>query len=87
MHVGRISNATRDLGAPKDWDPGRNGPCQSLPVRDELAGGRIVAMTSAWFPTPEELLRLVSGAPVYLRVLASQHPPVMLSVGAAPDAV
>ncbi|MDR3514066.1 MAG: hypothetical protein P4L73_20715 [Caulobacteraceae bacterium] len=86
MHIGRIAGSTRNLGAPPNWDPDRDGPCQSLPVRDELVGGKLSAMTSAWFPTPEELLRLVAGAPIYLKVLASAHPPVMLSVGETPDA-
>lgn len=35
---------------------------------------------SAWFPTPEELVALNSGAPVYLFIYGQGHPPVSLGV-------
>jgi hypothetical protein len=86
MHIGRIIGATRDLGAPKGWDPATQGRCLSLPVRDEIdaAGHR---MSSAWLPTPEELAAIAAGAPIHLTIFAGAHPPVMLSVGDPPEAV
>lgn len=83
MHTGRISGATRNLGAPRDWDKDAHGPCGGLPIRDEktTAGD---GMTSAWFPTPEEIERIAAGAPVYLTVLGRVHPPVSMAVGPRP---
>jgi hypothetical protein len=43
-----------------------------------------LGMTSAWFPTPEEIERLRDGAPIYLTVLGRSHPPVGLAVGPRP---
>ena len=42
-------------------------------------------MTSAWFPTAEEIARLIEGAPIYLTIIGATHPPVSMSVGDAPD--
>ena len=83
MHVGRIQGATRNLHAPADWDRDKDGPCLGLPIRDEktTAGD---GMTSAWFPTPEEIERIAQGAPIYLTVLGHVHPPVSMSVGPRP---
>lgn len=84
MHIGRIQGATRDLSAPVDWVKEEQGPCCSLPIRDDstTAGP---GMTSAWFPTSEEIMRIVHGAPVYLTVLGRVHPPVSMSIGPQPD--
>jgi hypothetical protein len=41
-------------------------------------------MTSAWFPTPEEIERIKEGAPIYLTVLGAVHPPVAMGVGPRP---
>lgn len=83
MHVGRINNATRNLGAPAGWDKEAHGTCGGLPIRDEdTTAGR--AMISARFPTPEEIERIKEGAPVYLVVLGTVHPPVDMRVGPRP---
>lgn len=72
---------TRFMGAPIDWDKTKHGVCTGLPIRDEMTtAGQ--AMTSAWFPTPEEIVRICDGAPVYLTILGQVHPPVAMSVGA-----
>lgn len=84
MIVARVAGATRNLGAPKDWDKGRDGVCGGLPIRDEV-NGSLPCMVSAWQPTPEELARLNEGASIYLHVVGVVHPPVMLSVGQALD--
>jgi hypothetical protein len=43
------------------------------------------AMVTAWLPTPEELAALNAGAAVRVRILGTQHPPIMLSVGGPPE--
>ncbi len=83
MQVGRINGAMRNLGAPADWNKGAQGPCGGLPVRDEMTTAG-TGMTSAWFPTPEEVERIKAGAPICLTVLGSVHPPIAMGVGPAP---
>lgn len=45
----------------------------------------IQSSVTAWEPAPDELERLNKGAPVHLRILGTQHPPVMLMVGEVPE--
>lgn len=80
MKPGKIANMTRALGAPIGWDHEKQGVCGTLPIRDDQdrAGH---SMTSAWYPSPEEIEAMKNGAPVLLNVLGTIHPPVALSVG------
>ncbi|MES2814516.1 MAG: hypothetical protein V4720_06440 [Pseudomonadota bacterium] len=76
-----IEGATRRIGKAQ----GYHGLC----VRDclfPLAGHAegVPAMQTAWQPTPDELARLVAGAPLYLTLLGSAHPPVLMQVGDVP---
>lgn len=86
MEIGRIEGATRNLGAPAGWDREKHGVCGGLPIRDEPHRPGVPAMVSAWFPTPDEMARLQSGAPLYLTVLGEVHPPVAMAVGNPPKA-
>jgi hypothetical protein len=77
----RIAGATRYLGAPKGWEPEADGDCSHLAIVDvPSTNGGSPVMISAWEPTPKELEALVAGAPVYLQVVGSAHPPVMVWV-------
>ena len=86
MIAGRIRNATRYLGAPPGWRPETHGHCGHLAIQDHptTAGP---AMMSAWEPTPEEITRIVAGAPVLLTVIGEVHPPVAVHVGSVPAMV
>lgn len=84
MEIGRITGATRNLGAPANWDPATDGHCGGLPIRDAPHSPGVNSMTSAWIPTPNELERLAAGAPIYLVVLGVTHPPVALTIGDPP---
>lgn len=85
MIPGRIENATRYLGAPKGWEPDRDGHCAHLAILDVPADSEFPAMMqSVWEPTPDELARIAAGAKVVLVVVGSSHPPVALSVGDIP---
>lgn len=82
MLIGRIENATRAIGKSQGYF--------GLPLRDEVincsvGGEGTPAMTTAWLPTPEELAALNAGAAVHVRILGTQHPPIMLSVGNVPE--
>lgn len=92
MIIARITGATRVLGQAQGYI--------GLPIRDEMTadpnclettinntvnGPQTPCMITAWEPTPDELQRLAKGAPVYLRVLGTRHPPVMITVGDVPE--
>jgi hypothetical protein len=79
----RIEGATRALEAPAGWSRRRQGSCGARSFRDEatITGP---AMTSAWFPTAEEIEPIRHSAPVYLTVLGLVHPPVAIAVGPVP---
>lgn len=88
MHPGRIHNTTHTLKGNGETGVG------DLPVRVEdrtYAGPRdepftLRFLTSAWYPTPEELERLVKGAPVLLEVMERRAPaPVQVMVGEPPE--
>lgn len=84
MIINRIHGATRNMGAPKGWEEARDGVCVGLPIRDDKRenGGNV--MISSWQPTPEEIEKLIAGAPVLLMVLGINHPPVHIDVGEPP---
>jgi hypothetical protein len=68
---------------------GRTQGYRALPIRDEsfdcpVNGPKTPSMVTAWFATPEEIERIVAGAPIHLRIIGSDHPPVMLEVGEVP---
>lgn len=82
MLIGHIEGATRVLGKSQGY--------LGLPIKDEVihcsvSGQGTPSMVTAWMPTPDELERLNAGSPVYLRILGTAHPPVMIEVGAPPD--
>ncbi|KRR21899.1 hypothetical protein [Bradyrhizobium retamae] len=84
MIISRIAGATRVLGKSQGF--------LGLPLRDEIRevkiGEDVVrcrAMVTSWEPTPDEVAKIAAGAPVYLCGLGTDHPPVMLDVGEAPE--
>ena len=74
MMINAIEGCTRRIGKSQGY--------LGLPLRDEVVNGTPQMVTS-WQPTPNELTALAAGAPIYLTVLGTGHPPVMLTVGAA----
>lgn len=80
MRIGRINGATRTFVRPDDWDEAVHGPCDPLAIRDEVIDG-LPCMTSAWFPTDEQLQRMCEGAPLYLTEVGHTHSIVALGVG------
>lgn len=81
MEIGRVLGATRVVGQSQGYI--------GLPIRDEVVNcsvnGPTPSMVTAWFPTPEELAALNSGAPVHVRILGTVPPPMMVMTGEAPD--
>lgn len=84
MQAENIEGCTRVMGA-------NQAEFHGLAIRDEVqtfdfgdgSGRKFEAnsMTSRWRPTPEELTCLLNGGFVYLRVLGSTHPGVMVWAG------
>lgn len=70
-------NFEHDLGAPKNWNADRDGPCESLPVA-RTSG--IPGFQSLWQLTWRERFRLLFGGKVVLTVTGRSHPPVALEV-------
>lgn len=80
MLIKRIEGATRNLGAPPDWNGEELGKCNILPILDTMTQEGPF-MVSAWEPTPDELAALNAGASVKLWVSGRIHPVVTISVG------
>lgn len=81
MHIGRIDGATSVIGKSQGY---LGLPLRHVSVNCSVSGDGTPAMESAWFPTPDEIDAIARGAPVILRIIGEQHPPVMLEVGAPP---
>ena len=62
MVAEQADGVTRSLGAPRDRNERPQGRCGHLAVRDEATTAG-PAMTSAYFPTLEEIERIRHGAP------------------------
>lgn len=76
MNPVRFAQADKVFHAP----PGMNNCCDIHAAVVQWAGGQISVLT-AWRPTPEELVRLNLGEPVFLSVCGEGMPPVALMVG------
>jgi hypothetical protein len=80
MEPSEIAGKTHSLGAPRDWNEDKNGPCARLPVRAiQIEGGVGMMFESAWKPSPEEIAALQNGGQVILRTYGVQ-PAVALYV-------
>ena len=81
MLIDHIDGATRTLGKSQGYI--------GLPVRDEIqvdptTNTQVSVMVTAWRPLPDELERIMAGAPIYLHLFGTQHPPVRMEVGDVP---
>ncbi len=73
MEARDIAGCTRVIGESQGY--------YRLPIRDEMLDEDTPMMTSAWYPTLEEMKNIVRGAPIYLQMLGESHPPVMIITG------
>ncbi len=71
MRAIRALNATRVLAQSQD-------EYYTLAIRDETVDGRN-HMVSAWEPTPQDIENIKNGGTVYLAILGTVHPPVVVS--------
>jgi hypothetical protein len=95
MEIGRIQGATRVLGKSQGYyglpirDEAKNLgdlPHMLLTLRDTpVDGPNTPTMVTAWLPSPDELAALAAGAPILVSLVGTGHPPIMVSVGSAPE--
>lgn len=81
MMIGHIEGCTRVIGKAQGY---LGLPVKDVKLDEKVNGAETPAMMTAWFPTPDELAAINAGAPIYLTVLGTVHPPVMVEVGDAP---
>lgn len=74
-----LSDKSRTLGAPSNWDADVSGECMSLDIADREHDG-LPYMYSAWRGQPGEIEALVRGAPLFLRIQGVTHPVVSVFV-------
>lgn len=80
MHPGRIANANVTYTEPEGWDRSKHGVCWAIHAkRTPVGNGHHI--TTAWFPTLQELHAMYNGAPVYLTLCTSTQPATKLEVG------
>ena len=75
-----LLDATRRLGAPRNWNHETDGICHTLEICD-----RDGFMISGWLPNDAERKRVAEGAPIFLHIQGVTHPVVAMSVGKASD--
>ena len=75
MIIQRIKGWTREIGKSQGFI--------GLPLRDATINttnlGQQPCMVTAWEPTPDELEAIANGGLVYLTILGTAHPPVLLT--------
>lgn len=79
MDIYRPDGVTRDIGAPKGWDPATNGDCGVLPVIDHKVGD-VNYMRSHWKPSPADMAALDAGGSIVLDISGTVHPVIALGV-------
>lgn len=79
MKALKLPITNKVLGAPKDWDEAKHGPCDGLPVHISEQNGMPVIF-SYWQPSPEEIALIINGMPIRLAVFGHAHPPVGMDV-------
>lgn len=69
-----IAGANAYPGAPKGWQPEKDGKCGHLAVRVTAPENATMYCESAWEPTPKELELLNVGGQIILLVVGWQVP-------------
>jgi hypothetical protein len=72
MRNNTIVGTTRRIGKSQ----GYKGLC----IRDEITDLG-PSMTTSWQPSPEDIDKIVAGHPIYVTILGTGHPPIMITVG------
>lgn len=77
----QLSDETRAIGKPENWDETLDGPCITISVHDFVDGRTgLPFMMTAWEPDPQELRALNEGKPLFLCISGKVHPVIKLFV-------
>lgn len=82
MISGRVLRETRLIGKSQGY---LGLSVRDEPVNDTVNGPATPSMVTAWEPTPAEIAAIAAGAPIYVRILGTAHPPIMVEVGEIPE--
>jgi hypothetical protein len=80
-----LTDATRQMKPPSDWQKETQGECLTLDIHDHDDGNGNNMMISAWQLQEGELEKLAKGAPIFLRIYGTNHPVVSLFAGDPTD--
>ena len=81
----QLTDKTRSMTAPANWDEEKLGECMSLDIHDGVDELGQNVMISAWQFEPGELEKLAQGAPLFLRIYGQNHPVVSIFAGEPTD--
>jgi hypothetical protein len=80
MNFVKHPNHTLYMGAPREWNEERDGPCGALSIQDKRRAA-IPSMESCWEPEGFEGHLLAMGfADIRLGIISNVHPPVYMTV-------
>jgi hypothetical protein len=74
-------DGAQTLGAPKGWDPARDGECVGLPVQIVASANGHYSYTSVWKFTDEDRAKIARGENLAITCFGAQVP-IALSVAA-----
>jgi hypothetical protein len=92
--IGRIQGAQRVLGKSQGYYglPVRDDAMTAgdLPhmlhiMAHSQVDGKVPTMQTVWFPTPDEIERIVLGAGIYVSLIGIAHPPINVVIGEPPE--
>jgi hypothetical protein len=78
MQILELTNKTRTLSAPSNWDD-VDGKCSGLDIFDlETKNGNL--MLSMWKPSVEDVKNLIEGANIVVGIYGTNHPVICIRV-------
>ena len=74
----KLTDESRNLKKPSNWNDDVNGPCSDLSICD-IQLNDMNYMVSAWMPTEEDLQKINRGGPIYIGINGHSHPVIFVS--------
>lgn len=75
MHPINFEGANINLAKPNDMT---DEQCQPLPAEKNVDNHGFPYFLTAWMPNKEDVEALMEGKPLWLKVIGTTHPPVVL---------
>jgi hypothetical protein len=77
MNTTKIKGCTRTIGESQGY---LGLPLKDTVINDSVTGPGTPVMESLWQPSAEDIIKMMAGNPIKLRVVGTVHPPVMIEV-------